>query len=323
MNAGTRMADTEQELAPQTSESALVSTDSLYIQASTSDNTRLAYQSDIRDFLQKGGALPATAQIVEAYLRACANQCNPRTLVRRLTALRQWHKFTENEDPTKHPLVTKTMQGILRLHGKPKKQAVAFRLEHIDTLAKYLLEQKTIFSFRDRALLLVGFFGAFRRSELVSLNWEQIQFAQEGVIINLTRSKTDQMGEGAQCVIPFGNKERCPVRALIEWREASNQWQGPVFRRISKTGRLLNEKITPHYWNILLKNLTKAAGLPINLAVSSHSLRRGFATEAARLGASLPAIQRHGRWRTTKTVVEYIEAGRQFTDSAAKVLFDY
>lgn len=301
----------------------VMETDNNYVHAATSENTRLAYQADIDHFLSQGYVLPATPEAVERYLRECANQYNPRTLIRRVTAFRQWHKLKGIEDPTQSPLVAKTMRGIARLHGRPKKQAVALRLKDLDELITYLKENESLKNIRDRALLLVGFFGAFRRSELVSLKWEQVTFVSDGMIITLPRSKTDQTGEGERCIIPFGNEGRCPVRALIEWRQASRQWEGFVFRRISKVGNLNQQPIGTHHWNRMIQALAQAVGLPSANHYSSHSLRRGFATEAARLGASMPSIQRHGRWRSTKTVVEYVEAGRQFADSAVNVLFDF
>ncbi|OGT50735.1 MAG: recombinase [Gammaproteobacteria bacterium RIFCSPHIGHO2_12_FULL_41_15] len=301
----------------------LTETDNSYVHAATSENTRMAYQSDIKHFLSQGNELPATPETVECYLKACATEYNPRTLIRRVTALRQWHKLQGCEDPTQNPLVVKTLRGIARLHGRPKKQAIALRLEDLDRLVTHLKANGALKSTRNRALLLVGFFGAFRRSELVSLKWGQVSFLSDGMIITLPRSKTDQTGEGAPCVIPFGNETRCPVRALIDWRQASKQWDGFIFRRISKTGNLSQEAICAHHLNRLIKALVKEVGLLYADQYSSHSSRRGFATEAARLGASMPAIQRHGRWRSTKTVVEYVEAGRQFADSAVNVLFDF
>ncbi len=296
---------------------------SAYIHAATSDNTRLAYQSDIQHFLKSGGRLPASPEDLERYLKDSAPQYNPRTITRRMTALRQWHKLQGVDDPTQHPRVSKTLRGIARLHGRPKQQAAALRLSDLDKIITLLSKQHSLMAARNKALLLVGFFGAFRRSELVSLTWEHIQFASDGMIITLARSKTDQTGEGAACVIPFGNETRCPVRALIHWREVSGQWAGTIFRRITKTGQVRAEAIGPRYWNRLIRQLAIDAGIANAERISSRSLRRGLATEAARLGASMPAIQRHGRWRSTKTVVEYIEAGRQFADSAVNVLFDF
>jgi integrase len=113
------------------------------------------------------------------------------------------------------------------------------------------------------------------------------------------------------------------VQALLEWRQAAKQWDGPVFRRLSKTGRLINTGISGRSICTVVQFVVKAIGLENPVGYSAHSLRRGFATELARRGASKPAIQKHGRWKTTSTVVEYVEAGRSFDDSAAKVLYDF
>ena len=157
----------------------------------------------------------------------------------------------------------------------------------------------------------------------MSLDWAQVSFVTDGIVIKLSRSKTDPTGQGADCVIPFGNDLRCPVRALIYWRKASGFFEGAIFRRVSKTGTVSNKAICARQVNRIVSDVAMDAGLVNAEQMSAHSLRRGFATEAARLGASMPAIQRHGRWKSTKTVFEYIEVGRQFADSAVNVLFDF
>ncbi len=170
-------ADNQQEiLIHNRSSSAQLIEDetSTYINAATSDNTRAAYQFDIAHFLKKGGVLPATVEGVVDYLNACASHYNPRTLVRRITALRQWHRLKERDDPTKSPVVTKTLRGIARLHGKPKKQAAALRLKDLDIIVASLNESEVVINTRNKAILLLGFFGAFRCSELVTLDWNQV-----------------------------------------------------------------------------------------------------------------------------------------------------
>lgn len=304
-------------------QAAVVDKGDNYIRAATSDNTRKAYQADIDHFLEQGGVLPAQPEAIVRYLNQNATTLNPRTLVRRATALRQWHRLQGVDDPTQDPLVVKTLRGIARLHGRPKQQALALRVDDLDKVVAHLSQARSLMSCRDRALLLLGFFGAFRRSELVALQWEHIQFVSDGIIVMIPRSKTDQVGAGQHCVIPFGPAPRCPVRALIAWRDVAKFWEGSIFRQLSKTGNILSKAITAHHINRIVKACVKKAGLPNAKQYSAHSLRRGFATEAARLGASMPSIQRHGRWKTTRTVVEYIEAGRQFKDSAVNVLFDF
>lgn len=293
-----------------------------YAKAAVSDNTRQAYQSDIADFLKNGGKLPALPEQLVDYLNQQAPHYNPRTLSRRLTALRHWHRHQNHPDPTQHPAVIAMLRGVKRLHGRPRVQAAALQLEELDQLVAYLKENPSIKHDRDTALVLVGFFGAFRRSELVSLRWEQVQFLRDGLKILLPRSKTDQTGEGQTVTIPIGNLARCPLRALLTWKEQSQRDTGPIFCAITKQGKLRDQAMCPNSFNRLFKALVRAAGLSQPERFSAHSTRRGFATESARKGASLPAIQRHGRWQC-HPVLEYIEAGREFSDSAANVLFDF
>ena len=156
-----------------------------------------------------------------------------------------------------------------------------------------------------------------------SQTWEQVEFVREGLIIMMPRSKTDQVGEGRACPIPFGPDPICPVRALIAWREQLGCVSGAIYRRITKAGKVLTQAISSRHWNNEFKDLTLAAKLPMADQMSSHSLRRGSATEAARRGASPQMLQKHGRWKSGATVLEYIEAGRQFQDAAANMLFDF
>jgi site-specific recombinase XerD len=168
-----------------------------YVNAATSDNTRKAYRSAIRQFEKWGGRLPTDQDTVVRYHLARASALNPRTLDLHLTAFSQWHHYQGIADPVSDPLVRKTIEGIRRTHGRPKRKAKALRLEHIATMVKYLNQQPDNHKkFRDMALLLTGFFGAFRRSELVAINVDDLEWEPEGLIIRLPRSKTDQQGAG-------------------------------------------------------------------------------------------------------------------------------
>lgn len=135
--------------------------------AATSDNTRRAYQADIRHFEKWGGRLPATTESILRYLHAFAETLNPRTLSRHITSLKQWHRYQHFVDPTDDPIVSKTLTGIARIYGKPKNKAAPLLPEHLIKIAEHLTQQKTLASYRDNALLQLGFLGAFRRSELV------------------------------------------------------------------------------------------------------------------------------------------------------------
>ncbi len=155
------------------------------------------------------------------------------------------------------------------------------RLPALLQLVRTLEAHRSLINIRNKALLLIGYFGAFRRSELVSLRWEHVEFVSEGLLIQLGRSKTDQSGEGFLCAIPFGPAHYCPVRALLDWREASGQYEGALFRRITREGKVLSSALCAAHWNRQLKRLAHQAKLPNADQISSHSLRRGSTTVPA------------------------------------------
>ena len=170
-----------------------------YITAAISDNTYAAYQSDAARFLDQGHSLPADPDSIQRYLLASAELFNPRTLSRRLVSLGQWHTLQGMPDPTKSPQVAKTMAGISRLHGIPKKQAGAVSLLDLKKMVTFLNKTTGVRAVRDRAILLVGFFGALRRSEIAVFHCDQIHFVNEGLVIKLLRSKAEQTEEAGDC----------------------------------------------------------------------------------------------------------------------------
>ena len=296
-----------------------------YLAAATSANTRRAYQFDISDYHHKfGGPLPATRDAIVNYLNWAASRISPRTIKRRLTVLRQWHRWQHHPDPTDDDLVRKTLVGIERTHGRPKRKARALSLEGLATLAAFCDTQTLLKYSRNKAALLIGYFGAFRCSELVAQRWEHIEFLPEGILITVPRSKTDQTGQGDVCPIPLVPDDNiCPVHALLAWRDLSGHRAGPIYRCVTNQGKVLSRPITGRHWNEEFKALALAAKLPMADEMSSHSLRRGSTTEAARKGAAPQMLQRHGRWKSGATVLEYIEAGRRFQDCAANKLFSF
>jgi site-specific recombinase XerD len=291
-----------------------------YLQAATSLNTRKAYRHDIRHYENWGGRLPASPEHIVRYLEAFAPVLNPRTLSRRLIALRHWHTYQGFADPTLHPAISKTMTGILRIHGKPKDKARALTVEEMQQLASYLEKTGTLAGARDNALLQTGFFGALRRSELAAICLEHIAWKKDGIEIMLPSSKTDQIHEGQYSNIPRGNHELCPIRAIENWLEMSAINTGPVFRRITPGEHIGNYALTPLSVNHILKQRASEAGLTNLEALSSHSLRRGLATSAAKSGAPLHTIMRAGRWKHTNTVMEYIEESDRFMNNAASMV---
>lgn len=287
-----------------------------YIQLATSDNTRKAYQHDIAHYEKWGGRLPANPEIIGQYLQAYACTLNPRTLARRLIALRHWHTYQGFPDPTAHPAIQKTMMGIQRVHGKPKDKARAITPDELAKIAAMLNGTDNMTACRDNALLQIGFFGALRRSELIAIEYEHLRWDKAGVEILLPHSKTDQLHEGQYCAIPYGNHSLCPVTALKNWLHKSGITSGALFRRIRQQ-HLGMQALTPLSVNHILKKHAAAANLIDIDSLSSHSLRRGLATSAAKAGAPLQAIMRAGRWKQTNTVMGYIEEGERFSDNAA------
>ncbi len=289
-----------------------------YIKAASSDNTRIAYRNDIHHFeISWGGKLPATSEAIVHYLQAYAEKLNARTLARRLIALKHWHTYQGFSDPTLHPAVQKTMTGIARIHGKPKEKAHPLSTDDLLKIVRYLHEENTLAAIRDNALLQIGFFGAFRRSELVQIQVEHLNWKEEGIDILIPHSKTDQTHEGQYCAIPYGKGLLCPVTALKNWLELSGIKQGAVFREIKRGERLKENALSPISVNLILKKRAEGCMIPHAQKLSGHSLRRGLATSAAQAGANIATIMRQGRWKQVNTVMEYVDAKDRFSDNPA------
>ncbi len=291
-----------------------------FLAAATSENTRRAYRSAIRHFLAWGGVLPSDEPAMIRYLLAYSQSLNPRTLALRLTALSQWHVHQGFADPASTPTVRKTLAGIARVHGKPKKKAKALPLEDLERMAAHLAALETLKAKRDNALLQVGYFGGFRRSEMVALEVPHVAWEPEGIVITLLRSKTDQQGEGSVKAIPYGNGPCCPASALRAWLTAAGITSGALFRPITRWGELGTDALHEGSVNTILETCAKLVQLDYVPQLSSHSLRRGMATSAHRAGADFRDIKRQGGWRHDGTVQGYIEEAGQFQENAALTL---
>lgn len=288
-----------------------------FLAAATSDNTRRTYRSAMRHFLAWGGVLPCDEATVIRYLLTYAQSLNPRTLALRLTALSQWHLYQGFADPASTPTVRKTLKGIERTHGRPKKKAKALPIEDLEHIVVGLAKMESLKAARDNALLQLGYFGGYRRSELVGLEVPHLAWEADGLVITLPRSKTDQEGEGVVKAIPYGDGACCPATALRLWLDAAGITSGPLFRPITKWGRLGDQALHPASVNTILEDCAELVGLDYVPQLSSHSLRRGMATSAYRAGADFRDIKRQGGWRHDGTVQGYIEEAEQFESNAA------
>lgn len=291
-----------------------------FLAAATSENTRRTYRSAIRHFQAWGGVLPCDEAAIIRYLLEYSQSLNSRTLALRLTALSQWHTHQGFTDPASTPTVRKTLLGIGRTHGKPKKKAKALPIEDLERIAQHLVSLGTLKAKRDNALLQIGYFGGYRRSELVGLEVPHVAWEQEGLVITLARSKTDQLGQGITKAIPFGDGPCCPATALRTWLDAAGITAGPIFRSITKWGEIGQEALHESSVNAVLESCAKLVKLDYVPQLSSHSLRRGMATSAHRAGADFQDIKRQGGWRHDGTVQGYIEEASQFQENAVGTL---
>lgn len=284
-----------------------------YIHAAVADNTRLAYQADLKHFLSWGGRIPSTPNQIALYLSAFAGKHAIATLARRLVGIGKAHTSQGYVSPVDSELVRATLRGIRRIHGSAQRQVTPAIKEDILAMVGSLTGIKGI---RDRALLLIGFSGAFRRSELVSLTVENVEFAKQGLVINLPRSKTDQEGHGRKIAIPYARGLVCPVHALQGWLESSGIVSGAIFRGVNRHGGISEAGLTPQAVALVVKERAQAAGLdPAKYA--GHSLRAGLVTSAAQMGVGSWKIRQQTGHTSDAMLARYIRDANIFVDNAA------
>ena len=219
---------------------------------------------------------------------------------------------------TKHPSIIENIMGIKRRKGSIQKGKKPLLINSLKLLINVIDESSNeeIKKLRDRSIILIGFSGGFRRNEIVSLDYDDLDFVTEGVKINLKRSKTDQFGEGSVKGLPyFDNSQYCPVITLKKWIEASNIDSGPLFRRFTKGSKLTESRLTDQTVALLIKKYLKLEGLD-SKNYSGHSLRSGFATSAAESGAEERSIMAMTGHKSTEMVRRYIKEANLFKNNA-------
>ncbi len=287
-----------------------------YLHAALSENTRRGYQADLAHFIAWGGSTPATPEAVSQYLAAHVGTLSPATLNRRLVAIGRAHTSQGLITPTKSDLVKTTLRGIRRTVGTAQRQVAPAVKEYLLAMVEGLNKIKGT---RDKALLLVGFAGAFRRSELVSIEYRDIEFADKGLVVNLRRSKTDQDGQGRKVAIPYARGATCPVQALKQWLEVSGIVEGPIFRPLTRHGKILSSTLSAQAVAEIVKQRAKAIGLDPK-KYSGHSLRAGLVTSAAQAGISSWKIRQQTGHKSDAMLERYIREANIFVDNAAGVL---
>ena len=296
----------------------------LNLQSSKANNTVRAYKSDFNDFglfcAQNGfKSLPTEPKIVSLYLTHLSIQdIKMSTLKRRLASIGVIHKLKGHYLDTKHPIIIENMLGIKRRKGSLQKGKKPLLINDLKLIINMIDQHNNedIKKFRDRSIILIGFSGGFRRNEIVSLDYDDLDFVTEGLKINLRRSKTDQFGEGSVKGLPyFDNTIYCPVLSLKNWIEISNINSGPLFRRFTKGSKLSNNRLTDQTVAHLIKKYLRLANID-SKNYSGHSLRSGFATTAAESGAEERSIMAMTGHKSTEMVRRYIKEANLFKNNA-------
>ncbi len=289
-----------------------------FLAAALSDNTLRAYRADLSHFLAWGGKIPATPATVARYLAQHATILSPGTLSRRLIAIDRAHGAQGLASPTHCELVKATLSGIRRTRTSAPRQAAPLLKNDVVQMARGLTGMR---GKRDRAMLLIGFASALRRSELVALDVEDVSFVTEGLVIRLRRGKTDQEGLGRNIAIPYLKATRnCPCRALQAWLNASGIAEGALFRRFNRYDQMLPGRLSAESMSLVVKDRVAAIGLDPAL-YSGHSLRAGFVTSAARAGASTTSIRAQTGHKSDAMLQRYIRDSQIFAANPNKSIW--
>ena len=296
----------------------------LNLQSSKAKNTVRAYKSDFNDFglfCTKNGfkSLPSEPKIVSLYLTYLSTKdAKMSTLKRRLVSIGVIHRLKGHYLDTKHPSIIENIMGIKRRKGSIQKGKKPILISHLKNLIDVIDQQNNqdIKKLRDRSIILIGFSGGFRRNEIVSLDYDDLDFVEEGLKIQIRRSKTDQFGEGSVKALPyFDSSKYCPVVSLKNWIEISKIESGPLFRRFIKGSKLSENRLTDQTVALLIKEYLKLAGIE-SKNYSGHSLRSGFATSAAESGAEERSIMAMTGHKSTEMVRRYIKEANLFKNNA-------
>jgi len=293
------------------------------LKSSKANNTLRAYKSDFKDFeafCVKHGfkSLPSEPKIVSLYITHLSKNSKISTLRRRLVSISMVHKLKGHYLDTKHPIIAENLMGIRRIKGSIQIGKKPILINHLRLIINAIDNQKIaeIKKLRDKSMILIGFGGGFRRTELISIDHEDLEFVPEGLKIIIKKSKTDQFGEGMIKGLPYFNNEiYCPVKNLQKWLEISQIKFGPIFRRFSKGLSLTDKRLTDQSVVLLIKEYLNLAGIE-NKNFAGHSLRSGFATVAAESGANERSIMSMTGHKSTQMVRRYIKDANLFKNNA-------
>ncbi len=287
------------------------------VRDSLADNTRRAYLSDLAHFESWGGQVPATDKLIASYLAAHVETLSPATLQRRVATLSKAHRALGLPSPTQSELVKAVLRGIKRNHPFAQKQAKALLRDDLLLILDAIGE--SLKDARDKALLLIGFAGGFRRSELVGLDFSDVKPVRRGIVVHLAQSKTDQEGVGRKIGIPIGRGRHCPVLAMEDWLKRSGISDGPLFRPVDRHRGLSPLRLSGEAVSLVVKRRIADAGIDPS-GYSGHSLRAGLATSAAQAGVSMWKIRQQTGHASDAMLIRYVRDGELFTNNAAGAL---
>jgi len=290
---------------------------------SKANNTVRAYKSDFNDFglfcVQNGfKSLPTTPDIISLYLSYLSSKdIKVSTLKRRLVSIKVIHRLKGHYLDSKNPIIIETLMGIKRRKGSIQRGKKPILINNLKKIINAIDKEnkEEIKKYRDRSILLIGFSGGFRRNEIVSLDYEDLDFVTEGLKITIRRSKTDQFGEGSIKALPyFDRSQYCPVVSLKRWIEISKIKSGPVFRRFVKGLKLSKNRLTDQTVALIIKEYSNLAGID-SKDYSGHSLRSGFATTAAEAGVEERSIMAMTGHKSPEMVRRYIKEVNLFKNN--------
>ena len=296
----------------------------LNLKSSKAKNTVRAYKSDFNDFAlfcskNNFKSLPSEPKIVSLYLTHLSTKdIKISTIKRRLVSIGVIHKLKGHYLDNKHPSIVENIMGIKRRKGSIQSGKKPILINNLKGLINVIdsHNKDEIKKYRDRSIILIGFSGGFRRNEIVSLDYEDLNFVNEGLKINLKKSKTDQFGEGLLKALPyFDNKQYCPVISIKKWVDISNINSGPLFRRFVKGSILSENRLSDQTVALLIKKYLKLIGID-NKNYSGHSLRSGFATAAAESGVEERSIMAMTGHKSPEMVRRYIKEANLFKNNA-------
>ena len=294
---------------------------------SKAESTINSYESDWNDFCDwcqyhKQSSFPASAETVVNYINDLADYAKNSTIRRRISAISENYNAAGSvvKNPCKEWIVKETLVGLSRRKGIAQKGKTAIYWEELEQMVASM-NPDNLTDIRDKAILLLGFMGAFRRSELSNLQIEDLSFYPQGMIVTIEQSKTDQMGEGQKVGIPYlKDTNMCAILAVKKWLQEIKHTSGPLFRRILKSGKLGNTAISDKSINLIVKKYVGRIGLQTDL-YGAHSLRHGFATYAALHGIEERIIMKQTRHKSVEMVRHYINEANLFVNKPIAMIF--